>query len=208
MDDRTFPFRFDFRDLLTVAHRKLSNCVGDVTINLPFISFNVAPDDVERQVAREIVIRLCDRRVLNAKECCDNCIDNALESLQDIRKTLVDKQVELSKATDGPLYLLIEFMLGGIRQFLTFAEALNSHDNDRESSLIVPSDFRRPHEVREKYFVALELLRAHLYRCLVQISTVANVQIPKIVDHMRYNDVWQIQAYEDPQLLEAPHHGI
>lgn len=203
MEDRKPPFRFDFRELLSTARRKLNNRAGGVTIKLPFISFSVAPDDVEQQVAREIVIRLADRRVLNAKECCDNCIDNALDSLQDNRITLVDKQVQLSKATDGALYLLIEFMLGGIRQFLTFTEHLNDN-NDRESSLIVPSDTRRPREDRETYFAALQVLRAHLYRCLTQISTIADVQIPKIVDQMRYNDVWQLEAYEEPQLLEAP----
>ena len=57
-------------------------------------------------MAREIVIRMANRRVLNSWECCDNCIDQALESLQKIRQLLVDQQVKFSKATDGPLYEL------------------------------------------------------------------------------------------------------
>lgn len=206
MNDRNPPFRFGFRDLLSMARRKLNKRVDGVTINLPFISFNVAPDDVEKQVAREIVIRLADRRVLNAKECCDNCIDNALDSLQDIRKTLVEKQVQLSNGTDSSLYLLIELMLGGIRQFLTFTEHL-TYNHDRQPTLIVPSDSQRPREDRETYFAALEVLRAHLYRCLTQISTLADTQVPNIDDHMRYSDVWQIEAYEPPQLLEGSIEG-
>jgi hypothetical protein len=61
----------------------------------------------KRQVARELVIRLIDRRVLSAWECCDDCIDRALVSLQEIRQILVDKQVALSDMPEGPLYLLI-----------------------------------------------------------------------------------------------------
>lgn len=76
-------FKLDMTSLLARARRHM----GDVTINLPFISFGVSPDDQERRVAREVVIRLKDRRVLSAWECCDNCIDNALASLQEIRRS-------------------------------------------------------------------------------------------------------------------------
>ncbi len=137
------------------------------------------------------------RHVLNAKKCRDNCIDHALESLQEIRRTLVAKQVQLSKATDGPLYLLIELMLGGIRQFLTCTEGLR--DLGSNSALILPSDMRRPPESRKTYFEALETLRAHLYRCLAQVSVIANLDIPKIVAHMRYDDEWQVDAYKPPE---------
>ena len=202
MRERKAPFRFDFTELLSVARRKLGGRVGGVTINLPFISVSVDPDDAERQAAREIVIQLADRRVLNAWECCDNCIDHAIESLQEIRKTLVDKQVQLSAATDGPLYLLIELMLGGIRQFMTFTERL---DQQSESSLILPTDVRRPRETRETYFDALESLRAHLYRCLAQVAVIAAIDIPRISEPMRYDSVWQVEAYVMPRLgVENP----
>src|SRR3546814_16799655 len=65
--------------------------IGNVTINLPFVSVDVSPKDRERSVARDVVIRLRDRRVLCAWECCDSCIDQALASLQEIRRTIVDK---------------------------------------------------------------------------------------------------------------------
>ena len=60
------PFKFDMTDLLARARRQVTGHMGDVTLNLPFVSVAVSPKDRERQVAREIVIRLKDRRVLSA----------------------------------------------------------------------------------------------------------------------------------------------
>lgn len=67
---------------------------------------------------------MADRRVLSGQECCDGCIDDALKSLQDLRQMLVDKQVELSDMQDGPLFLLIDMMRVGIRQFQTYEQLL------------------------------------------------------------------------------------
>ena len=111
MRSGAIPFKFDLTSLWARARRQ----VGSVTVSLPFISIAVSPNDLERKVARELVVRLKDRRVLSAWECCDDCIDRALASLQEIRKLLVEKQVELSDVLDGPLYLLIDAMALGIR---------------------------------------------------------------------------------------------
>ncbi len=198
MRDLPPPFRFDLRALLSGARKKVNSTVNGVSINLPFITFNVQPDDQERKVARELVIRLADRRVLNAWECCDGCIDSALISLQEIRSILVDKQVELAKDTDGALYLLIEAMADAIRQFLTFEQRLKQEPS--EFPIILPSmpDRHRRFDHRDKYFAALEMLRAHLYRCLAQVSKIAQMEIPSISKHMRYDEVWQLEAYESP----------
>ena len=75
MRDLPPPFRFDLRSLLSGVRRKVNSRVDGVCINLPFVTFNVKPDDLEQKIARELVIRLADRRVLNAFECCDDCID-------------------------------------------------------------------------------------------------------------------------------------
>jgi hypothetical protein len=131
MRDSSPPLKFNLDKLVATARRKLNNRVDGITISFPFVSVRVCPDDLEQQVAREIVIRMADRRVLNSSECCDNCIDQALESLQKIRQLLVDQQVKLSKATDGPLYLMIEFMLESIRQFLTFEQRLREPEHAR-----------------------------------------------------------------------------
>lgn len=196
------PFKFDFRTQLKDARRKLNTRVGSVSISLPFLSLSLNPDDLEKRVAREIVIRMADRRVLNAFECCDNCIDQALSSLQEIRRILVDKQVELSGVPDSPLYLLIELQVEAIRQFLTFEQRLNQSAAPESMLVDAPSDFRRRPPTREQYFAALEMLRAHLHRCLLQVSKIADTAIPKISDHMRYDDAWQLEAYEQPKLPE------
>jgi hypothetical protein len=86
MHSGAIPFRFELSDVLGRLRRQFGGRVGDITLNLPFVSIAVSPKDRERQVAREIVIRLSDRRVLNSRECCDTCIDTALASLQEIRR--------------------------------------------------------------------------------------------------------------------------
>jgi hypothetical protein len=131
-----------------------------------------------------VVIRLADRRVLNAFECCDNCINEALTSLQEIRRLLVDKQVELSDRPESALYLLLELMAEAVRQFFTFEQRLD----------------RRP-ESRQAYFAALEMLRAHIHRVLLQVAKIAQTEIPKIAQHMRYDEAWQLDAYERPSAL-------
>jgi len=170
------PFRFDLRGLLDKA-RHLPIVAEGVTLKLPFVSITVKRDTVLRAAAREIVIRLADKRVLNAFECCDDCIRHALASLQEIRSLLVDKQVDLKDKTDSALYLLVEFMRSAVAQFLTFVEK------------------RDPLRDREDYFAALEMLRAHLYRCVSQVAVIADVEVPRIVSHMRYDLAWDERAY-------------
>lgn len=198
MRDLQPPFQFNVSELLGKARRLIKKRVDGVTINLPFVSFSVRPDDLEQKVAREVVIRLADKRVLNAFECCDSCVEQALVSLQEIRSLLVGKQVELSEQIDGILYLILELMLEGIRQFFTFEESL------RASNAQFPGELhtRLHRQDLQPYFAALEMLRGHLYRCLAQVAAVADTKIPKISGHMRYEDAWQLDAYEQPQLIE------
>lgn len=186
------PFQFDLGDLLAKARRQFAGRVGDVSFNLPFVSFSVSPKDNEKQIAREIIIRLRDRRVLSAWECCDDCIDHALASLREIRQTLVEKQVELSHAQDGPLYLLIDAMLAGIRQFMTYEELLRRSPDAPSRTRF--AKHRLP-EHRQGYFDGLELLRGHLSRCLAQISAIAGVEAPKEGLIANYQGQWDEQAY-------------
>lgn len=196
MQDLTPPFQFDVSELISKAMRHIKNRVDGVVVRLPFVSISIKPDDLEQKVAREVVIRLADKRVLNAFECCDSCIEHALSSLQEIRAILVDKEVELSRQTDGGLYLILEMMLEGIRRFFTFEEGLRVANSDLPGE---PHTRLHRHDL-QPYFAALEMLRGHLYRCLVQVAVVANTRIPKISDHMRYDDTWQLAAYIMPQL--------
>jgi hypothetical protein len=198
MRDLPPPFKFDVSSLVGKARCLANKRVAGVTINLPFVSFSVRPDDLEQKVAREIVIRLADKRVLNAFECCDSCVEKAMASLQDIRALLVDKQVELSSQVDSGLYLVVEVMLEGIRQFSTFEESLRTVNPE------FPGDIHtrlHRHDLHP-YFAALEMLRGHLYRCLAQVAIVADTTIPKIATHMRYDSSWQIAAYKQPDRRE------
>lgn len=190
------PFKFDMSDLLARARRQVNSRLGNVTLNLPFVSFAVSPKDRERQIAREIVIRLKDRRVLSAWECCDDCIDRALASLQDIRQLLVAKEVELSDAADGPLYLLVDAMATGIRQFMTYEELLKRSDDAPPHPRF--RDFDRPADIRQAYFDALEVLRGHLSRCLGQIAVLAGMEAPKDGLIANYQGPWQVEAYVSP----------
>lgn len=193
------PFKFDITGIVKRARRKAkTRLVGDVTINLPFVSFSVKLDDRERTVAREVVIRLLDRRVLSAYECCDNCIDKALASLQEIRRILVDKQVELSDVRDGPLYLLTDTMLIGIRQFLTYEELLKQNDQLAPHPRF--SEFHRPPDVRQAYFDALNLLRDHLSRCIGQVAVIAGIDLPTDGVISWHQGPWKIERYEVPEL--------
>jgi hypothetical protein len=120
----------------------------------------------------------------------------ALASLQEIRRVLVDKQVDLLKIPESPLYLIIELQAEAIRQFLTFEQKLNLASESKEIIIDAPNDFRRPPSVREQYFAALEMLRALLHRCLIQVSRIADMDIPKISEQMRYDEALQLEAYE------------
>ena len=196
MRSGAIPFQFDIGDVLKRVRRLgyLANSrLGDVTLSLPFVTIKVNPKDREKQIAREIIIRLKDRRVLNAWECCDDCIDQALASLQEIRKFLTDKQVELAELHNGPLFLLVDAMTSGIRQFLTFEQRLGAAK--RLPPKVRSPEFRRQPDTRQAYFDGLEILRGHLSRCLVQIATIAGMEMPKdgLIHH--YEGEWQLEAY-------------
>jgi hypothetical protein len=187
------PFRFDVRKLIAKARRTLNKRVVGAQIRVPGLTFTVAPVDPEVKIARQLVIWLADRRVLNAFECCDDCIDRSLASLLKIREHLVHKQVELSDYSDGVLFFLIEFMLQGLRQFLTHEERLKASFTADADGAQFP-DRHRPHFLRDRYFAALRVLREHLYGAITQIAIVADVTIPKIPDSMRVQS-WNPSNY-------------
>ena len=112
-------------------------------------------------------------------------------SLREIRQILVEKQVEMSDAQDGPLYFLIEAMLMGIRQFMTYEELLRRNSDAPPHPRF--DKYRLP-EHRQGYFDGLELLRGHLSRCLGQISAVAGMNTPKEGLIANYQGPWDEQA--------------
>lgn len=192
MKNRKTDLKFNFQSILSKRVKQAKDSLDSITINLPFLSFSIKPKNKEKLTAREIVIRLADKRILNSFECCDECIKKALSSLQEIRNLLVDKQVELTDYTDSALYVLIELILESIRQFFTYIERNK-----------IESDFDWKFKKREIYFGALELLRSHIYRCLIQISKIASIEIPKICNHIWYNKKWELIYYKEPKYLSG-----
>ena len=194
------PFKFDLTDLLGRARRQVAGRIGNVTLSLPFVSISVSPKDRERGVAREVVLRLRDRRVLSAWECCDDCIERALASLKEIRQFIVDKEVDLAELQDGPLFLLLDAMAAGIRQFMTFEELLRRDENAPSHRRF--GEFHRPPDARQAYFDGLEVLRGHLSRCLGQIAAIAGMPAPAGGIIENYQGPWQLEAYQAPSQLE------
>jgi hypothetical protein len=189
------PFQFDVSSLADRARTFVGKHIGGATISLPFLSFSVVPDDIEKKVAREILIRLKDKRVLCSQQCCHSCTELALKSLSEARATLVDKQVELSELTDGALFLLIDYMLVGIREFLTYEETLRVKSKvSHYRSSTLDSSFL---QFRDEYLSSLEQLRAHLNRCLQQVATIADLPKDKTVLPMDYSPAWERNAYKE-----------
>jgi hypothetical protein len=191
--------KFNFNELLKKAATKAKKHVDGVTINIPFLAFTVKTTDPERKVARELLIRLPDKRVLSSKECCDNCIDRSLDSLQEIRSILIDAQVNLSDFHDGGLYLLIELMAEGLRQFITFEEKLRVAASVKDAAEI--TDHWRPRDTREEYFEALKQLRFHIHSCLKQVAAIADMKTLKIENYLKSNAEWELSMYTKPRQL-------
>jgi hypothetical protein len=188
MDD----FLIDIRQLIKKGRRNLNKRVGSVQISTPTgITFILDPHDPEVTMAKKILIYMRDRRVLKSQECCDDCIDRSLESLQKIRGYLVERQQELANLTDGSLFLMTEFMLDAVRQFITYAERIEAAYQPSGSSI---PDLRRSPEARERYFTALKRLREHCWQTLAQISHIAKTEIPEVPKNLKL-DNWTTQNY-------------
>lgn len=189
------PLRFDLRKLIANGRGQLNKHVTGAQIRVPGFTFIVSPIDPEVRVARQLVVWLADRRVLKSQECCDNCIDNSLKSLLKIRENLVQRQVELADHSDGVLFFLIEFTVQGLRQFLTYEERLKAKFIDKPGDPQCPPDFYRPRELRNHYFAALKVLRAHIAGATAQIAIIAGVALPSIPQYLRVQS-WDDASYK------------
>jgi hypothetical protein len=187
------PFKFEVANIIKRLKSLPVAVDGAVKISIPFLEVTVKVDDRDKKIAREVVIRLSDRRVLNAFECCDDCIDNALKSLQEIRQILVNKEAELSDKADSTLYVLMDSIRDAIRQFLTFEQSLSGKHKIEHHYF----------EQCDMYFAGLEILRAHIHRTLIQIAKIADIEIPGISQGMRYDENWQLEDYEVPTLEKS-----
>ncbi len=183
------PFVIDLNAKLRRWRALLNDKATGVKISLPGISFTFKTAETERVVAREVLIRLGDKRVLNSRECCSDCIEHAFASLEKIRSLLVDKQVELAELREGPLFMLLEMMLEGIRQFFTYWDRSGlSRVSERELLGMYPE--------------GLDILRGHLHNCLTQISLIAEMEFRPERPEFRHEQ-WHLKHYT-PLAVEVP----
>jgi len=122
--------------------------------------------------------------------------------LKAIRQFIVDKEVELADLKDGPLFLLLDTMAAGIRQFMTFEELLRRED-DAPPKLRF-ENYHRSADVRQGYFDGLEILRRHPSCSLTQIAVIAGMPVPSDGIIANYQGPWQLDAYKEPTPLMAP----
>lgn len=186
-------FQFDIADALRELVRSADARPAALQLSVPFMNVLIHPIEIEKSIAAEIIVRATDRRVLNARECCDECIENALRSLQELRSLFSEKKALLARERNRPLSALIELMLVAIRQFLTFQQKLSTkHREDiaRSGEKIQLGDNR------QLYFDTLELLRGHLSRCLGQVSLIAGMNAPSDGLIAGYQGAWPLDAYK------------
>lgn len=186
-------FNFDVSDVIARALRSLPASDTAIAFMLPYVTVLAVPSPLERRVANELLIRLSDRRALSSRECCDNCINEALRSLQEIRSILLERRIELADEQEGILNQIIDLMLAAIRQFLTFEQRLASACIAKPDTA---NEFNRSEGDCQTYFDALEQLRGHLSRCLGQIAVVAGLSVPSDGFIAGYQGPWEMQAYE------------
>ncbi len=81
-----------------------------------------------------------------------DCVEVKRRAQRKLAKALAGKtpeeQVELAELSDGPLYLLLDMMREGIRQFLTFEQQLDARDPSRRPR----EPHRRAREAQPLYF--------------------------------------------------------
>jgi hypothetical protein len=164
----------EVQDLLSRAQHWVDAAHSTGTVNAGFVSFALVVDDAERVAARPLVIRLRDKRVFNADDCCEGCVTNSISSLQEVRKALVDVQVGLADQRDGQLFWVLDWMLAVIRAFLTWEERVRATDDGvREASEHYRSMDRTRHTIDQ-----LDVVRAHLRVALNAIANVASLDVP------------------------------
>ncbi len=164
-----------------IESHKFNKIVDSVSLSFPFgVSLNYKPKTSDIEIARDIVIKLIDRRVLNSKECCGNCINDSINSIKEIKSDLIGIKSKLLNNLDEPLYYLIDYIIAGINVFFDFMER---YSNDIEAN-------------KEIYFSALETIRNHTTDCLHEISKIGNIKIDKKLYAYRTNrNEWDLKYY-------------
>lgn len=155
--------------------------VDAVSISIPFgIKFNVTPTKNEVKTAKETILTLIDRRILNSKECCANCIKKSVESLKEIKSDLIQIKIGLVDCMNSSLYYFIDYIIISINSFTDFIE--RNHINEEEHKII--------------YFDGLEKIRKHIALCMIEISKIGKISIDrKIFAFQQQDNLWIKENY-------------
>jgi hypothetical protein len=157
-----------------------------LTISFPFgISASLKFDKNIKEIAKKTLIFLIDRRILNSKECCGNCIKNAIISLKEIKSDLIGIKKELVNSINSPLYYYVDYIVISINSFLDFMERNNLIDVEDNN-------------IKEIYFDALEKIRRHIAQCLYEIAKIGDVLISQDHYAFKYGEIgWENSNYTD-----------
>lgn len=164
----------DVRDLVRRARRWLKTRAEGATVNTGFISFPLTVNKAERTAARKLLIRLRDKRVFTAEDCCDDCVRNSIASLQDVRAILVGQQADLADHHEGQLFWVIDYMLATIRAFLTWDERTRADSASDSNADTYDRERGRTHH----YIEQLDVLRAHVRTALQGMAVIAEIDLP------------------------------
>jgi len=168
--------RIDVRGLKARARRWIKKRVTSGEINLGFITFQMETNDPERTGARELVIRLRDKRVFNASDCCDDCVKNSIESLQDVRQILVEAQVQLANLHEGQLFWLMDYVLVTLKAFLTWEERSRAGHPHGDN----PDQHYRDRDRTDAYIRQLDVVRAHTRAAFAAFAAIAEMDLQNL----------------------------
>jgi hypothetical protein len=97
--------------------------LDSLSVGIPFLNINFTiTDDIEKDIANEILVRSEDKRFLTSWQCCSNCTQQAIDSSLEYRKFLVDQKVKLSKIKNSQLLKVVDYLLNETKRFLSISE--------------------------------------------------------------------------------------
>jgi hypothetical protein len=153
--------------------------ITSLTLSFPFrAGITVSINSKEKDIAKEAIIMLVNRRILNASECCPSCSQQSIDSLKEIKSDLIQIEKKLINSVNGSLFYFIDSIISGVNQFLKYIE-----DNNFMETFPLN---------REIYFEGFNIIRNHIVQCLYQISKIADYEIRNDLFAVRNNkESWE-----------------
>lgn len=141
--------------------------IESLSIGTPFLNINFKiNDDVEKEIVDEVLIRSEDKRFLTSWQCCASCTENAIESVIEYRKFLLDQKVKISKVKNSQFLKIISYLLDEVKKFLSISEKLDIHKDQKFLSQ------------------QLEILRCNTLNALQKYCFDTRIEYPKELSRM------------------------